>query len=101
MSLTVLSLNTAVDRTLVVPDLQVGGMYRAGTVYAEAGGKGLNVARFLRRLGEPVRVIGFLGGAPSTFIRQRCAAAGIEQHWVETAGDSRTCLILVDGQGGR
>jgi tagatose 6-phosphate kinase len=98
VTLTVLSLNTAVDRTLVVPGLQVGGIYRAGDVYAEAGGKGLNVARFLRQLGEPVRVVGFLGGTATQFIRKRLDAAGIEQHWVETEGESRTCLILLDGE---
>jgi 1-phosphofructokinase family hexose kinase len=100
MTLTVLSLNTAVDRTLVVPDLALGGISRAREVYVEAGGKGLNVARVLRQLGEPVHVAGFLGGKPAPFIRARCDALGIEQHWVETAGDSRTCLILVDGKGG-
>lgn len=101
MPLTVLSLNTAVDRTLVVPDLQVGGIYRPSAVYVEAGGKGLNVARFLRQLGEAVRVIGFVGGEAAALIRKRCTAEGIEQHWVETAGGSRTCIILVDGRGGR
>lgn len=101
MTLTVLSLNTAVDRTLVVPGLRLGGIYRTGDVYSEAGGKGLNVARFLRQLGEPVRVVGFLGGSVSTFIRGRLDALGIEQHWVATEGESRTCLILVDGEGQR
>jgi 1-phosphofructokinase family hexose kinase len=101
MTLTVLSLNTAVDRTLVVPGLQLGGIYRTGEVHSEAGGKGLNVARFLRHLGEPVRVIGFLGGTVSAFIRGRLDALGIEQYWVATEGESRTCLILLDGEGQR
>lgn len=100
MTVTVLSLNTAIDRTLVVPGLRPGGIYRAQSVRVEAGGKGLNVARVLRQLGEPVRVAGFLGGTAVPLVRERCTAIGIEQHWVEIEGESRTCLILLDGGGG-
>ncbi len=100
MTLTVLSLNTAIDRTLMVPGLRPGGVYRTQSVHVDAGGKGLNVARVLRQLGEPVRVVGFLGGAAIPLIRERCAAMGIEQHWVEIEGETRTCLILLDGEGG-
>lgn len=100
MTVTVLSLNTAIDRTLVVPGLRPGGIYRTESVRVDAGGKGLNVARVLRQLGEQVRVIGFLGGAALPLVRERCSAMGIEQHWVEIEGESRTCLILLDGEGG-
>jgi tagatose 6-phosphate kinase len=92
----VLSLNTAIDRTLLVPHFRPGEIYRAERVHAGAGGKGLNVARTLRQLGEPVRVVGFLGGPISSTIRERCTAHGIEAHWVEIAQDSRTCVVVVD-----
>jgi 1-phosphofructokinase family hexose kinase len=100
VTITVLSLNTAVDRTLVVPGLQPGGVYRTSRVHVDAGGKGLNVARVLRQLGDPVRVIGFLGGMPAPLIQDRCTEMDIEQHWIRTRGETRTCLILVDGNGG-
>jgi 1-phosphofructokinase family hexose kinase len=92
----VLSLNTAVDRVNLVPHFEAGKVYRSERIVAYAGGKGLNVARALRRLGQPVRVVGFLGGAPSNFIQEHCAALGIEQHWVEIEGESRTCMIVAD-----
>ena len=71
-------------------------MHRALGVDAHAGGKGLNVARAVRQLGEPVRVIGFLGGAPRALIERSCAALEIDGRWVETREESRTCLIMVD-----
>lgn len=92
----VLSLNTAVDRTLLVPGFRTGEVFRAEEARAFAGGKGLNVARALRGLGQEVRVAGFLGGTAAPFIRERCAALGIEQRWVEIAGETRTCVIVVN-----
>lgn len=94
--LTILSLNTALDRTLVVPDFSPGGVYRANTVLTEAGGKGLNVARVLRQLDVPVRVVGFLGGTVAPSIAHRVAQVGIEAEWVRIAGETRTCIIVAD-----
>jgi tagatose 6-phosphate kinase len=94
--ITVLSLNTAIDRVLLIPHFRPGEVVRAERSLAVPGGKGLNVARALRRLGRQVRVIGFLGGVPAPFIRAGCAELGIDQHWIEIAGESRTCVIVVD-----
>jgi len=99
--ITVLSLNTAIDRTLMVPSLRLGQVHRARRVWTEAGGKGLNVARVVRQLGEPVRVLGFLGGEAQRFIEERCAELGIEQRWIEIGGQSRTCVIVADPETGR
>lgn len=98
--ITVLSLNTAIDRVLVVPGFEPGRVYRAERAHPYAGGKGLNVVRALYRLGAAVRVIGFLGGSPKPFVEERCTAMGVGQHWVETAGESRTCAIIVDPGSG-
>lgn len=99
--LVVLSLNTALDRLYLVPDLRLGEVHRTEQTAVYAGGKGLNVARALRSLGQPVRVIGFLGGAPASLIEERCEHLGVETRWVRIAGESRTCLILVDPESGR
>jgi 1-phosphofructokinase family hexose kinase len=98
--ITVLSLNTAIDRTLLIPHFQTGDVFRAQRAAAFAGGKGLNVARVLRRLQRSVRVIGFLGGLPAPFIRARCDDLGIEQRWISIEGESRTCVIVVDPHAG-
>jgi 1-phosphofructokinase len=48
------TLNAAVDRTVVVPSLTLGHRHRASEGIALAGGKGINVARGLRALDVPV-----------------------------------------------
>jgi tagatose 6-phosphate kinase len=98
--ISVLSLNTAVDRVVRLERLIPGGVMRAKGATAFAGGKGLNVARALRRLGQEVQVVGFLGGTVRPFIESACADAGIRTAWAPTSGDSRTCTILIDEANG-
>jgi hypothetical protein len=43
------TLNAAVDRTLTVPNFQFGHRHRASASLTSAGGKGINVARALKR----------------------------------------------------
>jgi 1-phosphofructokinase family hexose kinase len=97
----VLSLNTAVDRIMVVPGLRVGEVFRAEESRVVAGGKGLNVARVVRQLGSSVRVVGFLGGMAAPFIHSECERIGIDARWVTIAGETRTCVIAVDPDGGQ
>jgi tagatose 6-phosphate kinase len=97
----VLSMNTAVDRPMLVPNFSPGEVYRAQRADYFAGGKALNVARALRQLGEPVRVVGTLGGMPANFIRAWCDRARVDGRWVEIAAESRTCVIVVDPVSGR
>jgi len=99
--ITVLSLNTAIDRTLLVPGFRLGQVHRAQQAWTEAGGKGLNVARVVRQLGESVRVLGFVGGEAQGCIEERCTELGIEQRWTEIGGESRTCMIVADPETGR
>src|SRR5437899_2299153 len=48
------TLNAAIDRTLTVPNFQRGQRHRASAGVTLAGGKGINVARALKLLGEPL-----------------------------------------------
>ncbi len=91
----VVSVNTAVDRVLLVPELNPGEVHRVRE-QEEAGGKSINVARSLVRHGVPVEVLGFAGGATGAFVRQRVREHGIEARWVETQGAARTCDIVVE-----
>ena len=61
MILTV-TLNAALDRTVAVPRLALGNRHRVVDTRRAAGGKGVNVARALKVLGEPVIATGFAAG---------------------------------------
>jgi len=60
------TLNAALDRSLTVPIFKLGHRHRASNVLALAGGKGINVARALKRLDVPVVATGLAGGRTGT-----------------------------------
>lgn len=92
--------NVALDRRLVVPGFAEGGVWRAAAVALAAGGKGINVARGLVDLGADALAVGPLGGATGAWIAARLAAEGIAAAWTAISGETRTCLVILDGGGG-
>ena len=90
------TLNAAMDRTLLVPNFQLGQRHRASLGFASAGGKGVNVARALRRLGVPVIATGFAGGRTGVHIADGLTEEGILNDFVRIEGESRTSLALLD-----
>jgi tagatose 6-phosphate kinase len=94
----VLSLNTALDKTLVLGRLARGQRHLPARNLDLAGGKGVNAARALRRLGREARVLGLLAGHTGRHIAGLLADEGIPADWVWLPrGESRTCLTMVHG----
>jgi 1-phosphofructokinase family hexose kinase len=98
MILTV-TLNAAIDKTLRVANLQIGMRHRSAPGLVQAGGKGVNVARALRRLGEPVIATGLAGGTTGALIMEELGQAGIVNDFVRIADDSRTSTLVIDPTG--
>ena len=99
MILTV-TVNAAVDKTLTVANLQLGHRHRAQQGARDAGGKGINVARALKRLGEPVIATGLAGGRTGIQIVEGLAGEGILNDFVRIGGESRTSTVVVDPTSG-
>ncbi|MFC0389751.1 1-phosphofructokinase family hexose kinase [Paenibacillus mendelii] len=94
--LTTITLNAAIDKTYFVPELVPGKANRASRTIAQAGGKGINAARVAHSLGEPVVATGFVAGLNGQMIRSGLTQEGISHQFVEAAGESRTCLNLLN-----
>jgi 1-phosphofructokinase family hexose kinase len=94
------TLNAAIDRTLNVPNFQLGHRHRASDGLTLAGGKGINVARALKRMGVPVVATGLAGGRTGTRIIEELTGEAILNDFVRIAGDSRTSTAVVDPTGG-
>ena len=62
------TLNAAIDKSLSVPSFRLGRRHRTVEQTTMAGGKGVNVARTLKTLGQPVIATGFAGGPTGTRI---------------------------------
>jgi 1-phosphofructokinase/tagatose 6-phosphate kinase len=94
------TLNAAVDRTLTVPNFQRGQRHRASEGLTLAGGKGINIARALKRLGVPVIATGLAGGATGMRIVEELTSEAILNDFVRIEDDSRTSTAIVDPTGG-
>ena len=88
--------NAAIDKTVIIPDFQLGGIHRPETVLALAGGKGCNVARAIQCLSGHARVTGWVGGFSGRFIESELEAEGIEHDFIHVQAESRTCLSVID-----
>jgi 1-phosphofructokinase family hexose kinase len=94
------TLNAALDRTLTVPNFQLGHRHRASQGLTLAGGKGINVARALKRLDIPVVATGLAGGRTGTRIVEELTSEAILNDFVRIADESRTSTAVVDPTAG-
>lgn len=99
MILTV-TLNAALDRTVAVPRIALGNRHRAIDARTTPGGKGINVARALKGLGEPVIAAGMAAGPTGVRIREMLDDEQVLHDFTEVAGDSRTNLSIIDPASG-
>src|SRR5215831_9621181 len=88
--------NTAVDRNLIVPGFQPGGVFRAAESLVAAGGKGVNVARAARLLGAETLCMGFVGGYNGQLVADLARREGLQATWTQIESETRSCFILVD-----
>lgn len=95
MILTV-TLNAALDRTVTVPNFQIGFRHRATDTINLPGGKGINVARVVKILNRPVIATGFVGGRKGERILADLSSEGILSDFVRIEGESRTYTAVVD-----
>jgi fructose-1-phosphate kinase PfkB-like protein len=75
--------NAAVDKTLTVPNFQTGFRHRASESLTLPGGKGVNIARALKTLGEPAVVTGLVGGRAGQQIVEGLQRENILNDFVE------------------
>ena len=94
------TLNAAVDKTLAVPNFRLGRRHRAVEQTSMAGGKGVNVARALKTLGQPVIATGVAGGPTGTRVIEQLTEEAILNDFVRIREESRTSTAVVDDTTG-
>jgi 1-phosphofructokinase family hexose kinase len=90
------TLNAAVDKTLEVPNFRLNRRHRSVEQRTMAGGKGVNVARAIKRLGQPVIATGFAGGPAGTRIVEQLTEESILNDFVRIREESRTNTAVLD-----
>jgi tagatose 6-phosphate kinase len=92
--------NAALDITYEVDELVVHQSHRVTAVRQRAGGKGVNVASVLARMGHPVIATGLVGGAAGDEIRADLEARGVVARFVDGGGSSRRTVNVVSAVHG-
>jgi 1-phosphofructokinase family hexose kinase len=90
------TLNAAIDKSLSVPNFRIGRRHRTVEQRTMAGGKGVNIARTLKALGQPVIATGFAGGATGTHIVEQLTDESILNDFVRIRDESRTNTSVLD-----
>jgi len=94
------TLNAAIDKSLSVPNFRLGRRHRTVEQTTLPGGKGVNVARTLKTLGQPVIATGFAGGATGTRIVEALTDEAILNDFVRIREESRTNTAVLDPTNG-
>ena len=90
------TLNPAIDQTLVLDRFVAGDTLRVRSGRFDPGGKGINVSRVVRELGGQTVAMGFAPGGLGRYIEQTLKSEGIECDFVHTKGETRTNITIVD-----
>lgn len=94
------TLNAAIDRTVAVPNFRLGHRHRAVESRTVAGGKGINVARALERLGRPVIATGFAGGPTGDRVQEQLREEDVLTDFTRIAGETRINMAVIDPTSG-
>ena len=92
------TLNPAVDTAYQIDMLRIGESIRTKNPFKSAGGKGLNVTRVAKLLGEEIVTTGFLGGSNGAFIREQLLELGVKDEFIHIQDETRQCLSFNDCQ---
>lgn len=95
-----ITLNPAVDQTLYFTQFVVGQVNRVGRERLDPAGKGINVAKVLKSLGQDVAVSGFLGRENATIFERYFQAQEINNHFIKVDGATRVNTKIVDETSG-
>lgn len=90
------TLNPAVDRELTVPELVFDHVLRASAWQVDFGGKGFNVSRLLKSLGQESIAVGFAAGRAGELLRDGLHSLGIATEFIWVPGETRTNVSVVN-----
>ncbi len=96
MTIATVTLNPAIDQTVLVNHFQPNTVNRAQRMQSDAGGKGVNVASFLADYGLPVAATGLLGQDNPDLFVQLFTRKQITDHFVRIPGPTRIGVKIID-----
>lgn len=95
----ILSLNPCVDKTLFFEKLPHDGVNVPTSSFTQAGGKGVNVARVLKTLGEDACLFTMTAGKNGELIEKLLKEEALSFESVHVSGNSREYITVIDKCG--
>jgi len=92
------TLNPAMDKTLIVDNYTLGKVNRAKSIRYDIGGKGINVSKVLVNMGIQSICTGFLGGIWEKTFQEELNERNIKYNFIHTDGNTRTNTKIVDNE---
>ncbi len=96
--ITTVCMNPCYDKTATLSSLKPGEVNRLRDVRVDIGGKAINVAIVLRRLGVEADCIGCLGEADESSFLQLLQKENVPLNYITVPGQVRTNLKLLDDE---
>jgi 1-phosphofructokinase family hexose kinase len=82
------------ERNWITPGFGIGGFYRVEEEFVFASGKGINVARVIKKLSGDVISLGFNGGHNGQIFQDLIEAEGIQGCWTHISGETRQSITV-------
>lgn len=90
------TLNPAIDKTVVMENFSAGAVNRVSSIRVDAGGKGINVSKCLQKLGADTVAAAILAGDAGKQLENMLAELKIPVLQINVPGQSRTNLKIID-----
>lgn len=95
-----ITLNPAIDKTIILDSLKKGQVNRSIYSRDDAGGKGINVAKVIKNLGYDVCAMGLIGEENKEDIYKKLEKGKIKYEFIEIDGETRTNIKIVEKEAG-
>lgn len=96
-----ITMNVAIDKAYVIKcENTPGEVMRVAECNYTPGGKGLNVARVVKAVGEEVLASGIIGGHAGQWVQEALVEAQVACDFEHVNGETRTCINIIE-PGGR
>lgn len=93
--------NPSLDKLYILNRLSIGQYNRGQVVQYDPGGKGINVSRCLKELGDESIITGFFGGSTGNFLIDNLQAQGFEVDPIRIEGENRSNITLIENFNGQ
>ena len=94
--ITTITLNPAIDRTIILDSFQHGSVNRVKSVREDMGGKGINVAKVLQSLGQDACATGFIGEKNSKYVQSLLMDEKLKNDFIIVEGQTRLNTKIVE-----